>query len=101
MIKDNLVDGVKLNKSSDIRSCDSCEYAKAHRKPSQKEQDLLHASNLGEEIHSDVWGLAPVQAINGREYYSSFTDDYSQYTHLYLLCTKAKFLMLTKHMRQN
>ena len=48
------------------------------------------ASNLGEEIHSDVWGLVPVQTINGREYYSSFTDDYSQYTHLYLLCTKGQ-----------
>jgi hypothetical protein len=90
MVEDNLVDGVKLNKSSSIRSCDSCEYAKAHRKPIWKERESHRASNLGEEVHSDVWGPAPVQTINGREYYSSFTDDYSRYTHLYLLRTKGQ-----------
>ena len=90
MIEDNLVDGVKLDKLSDIWSCDSCSYPKAHKKPIRKERDLPYASNLGEEIQSDVWGPAPVQTINGREYYSSFTDDYSQYTHLYLLCTKGQ-----------
>ena len=31
MVEDNLVVKVKLDKSSSIRSCDSCEYAKAHR----------------------------------------------------------------------
>ena len=90
MVEDNFVDRVKLNESSDIWCSDSCEYAKAHRKPIQKEWELPCASNLGEEIHLDVWGLAPVQTINGREYYSSFTDDYSWYTHLYLLCTKGQ-----------
>jgi hypothetical protein len=77
MVEDNLVDGVKLDKSSSIQSCGSCEYAKAHRKPIWKEQELPRASNLGEEVHSDAWGPAPVQTINSREYYSSFTDDYS------------------------
>jgi hypothetical protein len=31
--EDRLVEGVKLDKSGDIQSCDSCEYAIAHRKP--------------------------------------------------------------------
>lgn len=39
-------------------------------------------------MHLDVWGPSPVQTINGREYYSSYTDDFSRYTHLYLLRTK-------------
>ena len=43
---------------------------------------------IGEEVHSDVWRPAPVQTINGREHYLSYTDDCSHYTHLYLLCTK-------------
>jgi hypothetical protein len=90
MVEDNLVDGVKLDKSSSIWSCDSCEYTKAHRKPIRKEQESPRASNLGEKVHSDVWGPAPVQTINSREYYSSFTDGYSRYTHLYLLCTKGQ-----------
>jgi hypothetical protein len=90
MVEDNLVVGVKLNKSSNIQSCYSCEYAKAHRKPIWKEQELPCASKLGEEVHSDVWEPAPVQTINGRNYYGSFTDDFSQYTHLYLLRTKGQ-----------
>ena len=90
MVEDNLVVGVKLNKSSSIRSCDFCEYAKAHRKPIWKEQELSCASKLGEEVQSDMWGLAPVQTINSREYYGSFTNDFSQYTHLYLLCMKGQ-----------
>jgi transposase InsO family protein len=88
MVEDNLVDGMRLDKLSTIRSCDSCEYAKAHRKPIRKERESPRASELGEEIHSDVWGPSPIQTINGREYYASFTDDYSRYSHLYLLRTK-------------
>ena len=37
LVEDGLVEGVKLDRSSDIWSCDSCKYAKAHRKPIQKE----------------------------------------------------------------
>jgi hypothetical protein len=36
LIEDGLVKGVKLDRSSDIRSCDSCKY---DRKPIQKEQE--------------------------------------------------------------
>ena len=39
LIEDGLVEGVKLDRSSDIWSCDSCEYAKAHRKPIRKERE--------------------------------------------------------------
>ena len=90
MAEDNLVVGVKLDKSSSIWSCDSCEYAKAHGKPIWKEWEFPRASKLGEEVHSDMWGPALVQTINGREYYGSFTDDFSRYTHLYLLRTKGQ-----------
>jgi transposase InsO family protein len=88
LVEDELVEGIKLDKSSSIQSCDSCKYAKAHRKAIQKEREVPRASEIGEEVDSDVWGPAPVQTINGREYYSSYTDDYSHYTHLYLLHTK-------------
>ena len=59
-------------------------------KPIQKEWELPRALKLGEEVHSDVWGPAPVQTINSREYYGSFTDDFNRYTHLYLLCMKGQ-----------
>jgi hypothetical protein len=88
LVEDGLVEGVKLDESSSIQSCDSCEYAKAHRKPIRKEREEPRATEIGGEVHSDVWGPAPVQTINGREYYTSYTDDRSRYTHVYLLRTK-------------
>ena len=88
MIKNGLVEGVKLDRSSDIWSCDSCEYAKAHKKPIQKEQKEPWTSDFGKEVHLNVWGPSPVQNMNSREYYSFYTDHYSWYTHLYLLHIK-------------
>jgi len=63
LVEEGRVEGVKLDKSSTIQSCDSCEYAKAHRKPIQKEQQTPHATSLGEEVHVDVWGPSPVQML--------------------------------------
>ena len=77
LIEDGLVKGVKPDRSSDIWSYDSCKYAKAHRKPIWKEQEEPQASKIGNEVHLDMWGPSPVQTINGREYYLSYTDDYS------------------------
>ena len=51
MVEDNLVVGVKLDKSSSISSCDSCEYVKAHRKPMWKERELPRGLKLGKEVH--------------------------------------------------
>ena len=47
------------------------------RKPIRKEWELPCALNLGKEVHLDAWGLVPVKTVNVREYYISFTDDYS------------------------
>ena len=43
---------------------------------------------MGDEIHSDLWGPAPVETINRKQYFISFTDDYSRYTNIYFLSTK-------------
>jgi hypothetical protein len=31
-------------------------------------------------VHSDVWGPSPTKSIGGKQYYITFTDDYSRYT---------------------
>jgi len=40
------------------------------------------------EVHSDLWGPAPVKYKGGKRYYITFTDDKTCLTHLYLLCNK-------------
>ena len=43
---------------------------------------------FGGEVHSDLWGPAPVESRGGRKYYVTFIDDKTRLTTLYLLRTK-------------
>ena len=88
LVQKGTVEGFKLDENSRILSCDSYEYGKAHWKEVKKERQFPQASNIGNEIHSDVWGPSPVKTIGGQEYYSIFRDDNSCYSKLYLQCTK-------------
>ena len=65
-------------------------------KPIHKEQLTPQATAFGNEVHTDVWGHAPVLSLRGHKYYVSFTDDYSCYTWLALLRTKDKVLKAYK-----
>ncbi|THH18467.1 hypothetical protein EUX98_g8949, partial [Antrodiella citrinella] len=88
LVKKGLVTGVILDESEAVVECASCRFAKATRKAIQREREGEQAKAVGNEIHSDVWGPAPVQTIGGRRYYISFTDDHSRYTVAYLMRTK-------------
>ena len=78
-------------------TCDSCEYGKAHRKPIRKENEAPRVAKIGDEIHLDVWGPSPIQTIGGREYYSTYTDDHSRYSKLYLQHLKSKTFAAYEH----
>lgn len=41
-------------------------------------------------IHSDLWGPTPVTSTNGHVYYVSFIDNFSRFTWIYLLKSKAE-----------
>ena len=82
------IDGIKINSASIIQHCNSCEYAKATRKPIKKSREMPRASHFGDEIHSDIWGLSPVQTPGCKKYYMSFTNDHTRWTYLQLLATK-------------
>lgn len=90
LVKKGLVTGVKLDEDSKPTFCLSCEWGKAHRKPIAKERVEEQATEIGKEIHSNMWGYAPVETINHKEYFVSFTDNYTCYTKIYLLHTKDK-----------
>jgi hypothetical protein len=83
LVKDGLVSGIRLDASTELKSCASCEYGKMHRKPKEP-----RAAAMGDIIHSDVWGPSPTKTINGHEYYSSFTDDHTRWSRLYIQRTK-------------
>jgi len=62
--------------------------AGTHRKAIQREREDDRAKSIGDEIHLDVWGPAPVETINHMEYMVTFTDDCSRDTEVYFMKKK-------------
>jgi hypothetical protein len=54
-----------------------------------KEWEGKHAKVFGGEVHSDLWGPAPVESKGGKHYYIMFTDDRTCLMNLYLLRKKS------------
>jgi hypothetical protein len=82
------VEGVQLIDDGTPLICDACKQAKLMCKPIQKEREALLAGTFGTEVHADLWGPSPVSSLGGRRYNVTFTDNYSHFTCLTLLCTK-------------
>src|SRR5271168_2704740 len=89
LLKDNMITGVRLEYSPTKNFfCASCVYAKATRKAAPKLRESERADVFGGEVHSDLWGKAPVESKGGKQYWVTFTDDKTRLTHLYLLRKK-------------
>ena len=98
LIKDNMITGVRLEYTlSKNFFCASCVYAKATRKSVPKLREGGRADVFGGEVHSDLWGKAPVESRGGKKYYVTFIDDKTRLTHLYLLKTKDETPKVYKH----
>ncbi|TFK78098.1 hypothetical protein K466DRAFT_471493, partial [Polyporus arcularius HHB13444] len=74
MVAKGMVEGVTVEPSGEPLHCESCEAGKMTRKPISKERVRPRATEIGGEVHSDVWGPAPTQSLGGRRYASMFTD---------------------------
>ena len=92
LVNQGFITGVclKLLSSGDPFFCESCVYAKVTWKSVPKAREGECATTFGGEVHSDLWGPAPVKTKGGRKYYITFTDDMSHLTHLYLLHAKSE-----------
>jgi histone deacetylase 1/2 len=66
--------------------CDSCQMAKSHQLPYPTSSS--RSTVPLEQIFSDVWGPAPLSA-GKHSYYVSFIDDFSKFTWIYLLKSRA------------
>ena len=80
LVAKGLVEGVELDMTTKPSVCESCEWAKGERKPITRVHEGQRTTEVGGEIHSDLWGPAPVETINRKLYYISFTDDFSRFT---------------------
>ena len=58
-----------------------------HKLPFLKSQFI--ANSLFELVHSDIWGLNPINFVNGFKYYILFIDHYTRFTWIYFLENKS------------
>jgi hypothetical protein len=80
LVKKGIVEGIHLDETQSVCTCDSCEFAKTSRKAIKRERVAERTKSFGDEVHSDLWGPAPVTTKGGKDYYVSFTDDHTQFT---------------------
>ena len=92
LTKDGFITGLQLETtpSGNDFFCESCVYAKATCKPVAKAQSGECATEFGGEVHSDLWGLAPVATRGGKRYYITFVNNSTRFTHLNLLAAKSE-----------
>jgi hypothetical protein len=98
LVKNRLVGGVELDKMQpgSTDECKSCLHGRMTRKPISKGTDQEAAGEMGDDIHTDVWGPAPVKTTQHKRYYVSFTDEVTCYTAIVLLHLKDKTFEATK-----
>ncbi|KAJ7080041.1 hypothetical protein C8R44DRAFT_578804, partial [Mycena epipterygia] len=77
LVKNQLVEGLELDETQPISTdeCKSCLHGRMTRKPISKGTERQAAGEMGDEIHTDVWGPAPVETTQHKKYYVSFTDE--------------------------
>ena len=88
LCKNHMVNGLDFKPNDDLSCCESCLIGKA-RKGSAPSFAVHKATRIGELIHTDVCG--PIRPISnsGFMYFLTLIDDYSRYTTVYCLKSKA------------
>src|SRR5882724_2480076 len=79
----------------DTSFCNACAKVKPMHKPVPKEHTSPHATNVGNKVHSNVWGPATPQSHYRKEYFISFINDHSHWSHIEPMSRKSE--TLTQH----
>jgi len=70
MVKDELIKGMKFQKSANLSFCEGCVEGKIHKKPFSLVG--VHSSRKLQLVHSDVCGPIPVESLGGHKYFVTF-----------------------------
>jgi len=65
LVESGAVQGVKLDPESQEQDCSACIYTCTTHLPISKVRIKPLAQNFGDEVHTDVWGPAPVATHQG------------------------------------
>ncbi|KAL3634075.1 hypothetical protein CASFOL_021129 [Castilleja foliolosa] len=84
------------NKKIVSNVCAPCILAKSHKLPfNASTSQSLSAFDL---VHTDLWGPAPLDSVNGYKYYVTYVDDHSKFTWIYLLKQKSEVSSTFRHL---
>jgi transposase InsO family protein len=95
VVKQGLIEGLKLDSASTTEFCEACTKEKATHQPFLGET-ANRACTYGELVHTDLWGPAQTESVTGHLYYISFTNDFSQETKVRFLKLKSEALSAFK-----
>ena len=96
LVEQNAVVGIKLRDQTPT-FCEACVHAKQQKKAIPDQRTSPRSSSYGDLIHTDVWGPARVSTLRGKQYFISFTDDYSRETRVTFLKKKSEAFEAYKH----
>lgn len=68
--------------------CDVCHYSKHKKSPFNNK--IIVVSHPFELIHFDVWGPLAIKSYNGHSYFLTVVDDFSRFTWIILMKSKAE-----------
>jgi len=77
LIDNQILTGITV-RDRDVEFCEVCALAKIKRHPFPKSR-THPAQNVGDVIHTDLWGPAQTIALGGGQYSILFIDEYSRY----------------------
>lgn len=85
----NLATGIQIEDCPIKQICENCVKGKITRQPFPKLSATTTEGPL-ELIHTDLCGPMPTATPGGRRYFMTMIDDYSRYTHVFLLTHKSE-----------
>ena len=89
-ISKQLVKGMNTSKTAKLSFCEGCIKGKIHRKPFKPVGDICSVGKL-QLVPGDVYGPMPIESIDRKKYFVTFTDDYSHCCSVYFMSTSLKY----------
>lgn len=83
-----------IKRNDKVSFCEACKFGKSHKLPFPVSPS--RAKTRFELVHTDLWRPAPIQSIDGYNYYVAFLDDFSRYTWIFALKSKSDTFRIFK-----
>jgi len=84
--------GITLDLALCEEHCEACIFTRATWQSVPKFRVSPQSQQFGDEIHTDMWGPAPVSTRRRQRYFITFMDNMTRFTLTYLLVAKSDVL---------